>query len=358
VNQSGPNVTAEDVARKLGVSQSTISRAFSTSASISPQMRERVLEAARKLGYQPNVIARSLITRRTKIVAIVMANLVDPFYPVILDALTQAIQARGRQTLLFVPPDEGSLDETLTTLLQYQVDAIIIASATVSSRMVGVCASRATPLILFNRYVPGLKVAAVSCDNVASSREVADHLARTGHRRVAYVAGEPDATTNIDRRNGFVERWTALGLGAVIEVPGGAYSFEAGFAAAQQLARLPEIPDAIFFASDILAIGGLHALRDERIAVPDEISVIGFDDVPLTAWPAFDLTTVRQPIPEMVEIALDSLGLDNPAARTTPRVRFVPGQLVERGTSRERKRSGNRLDCPPGVGYLKEMRLE
>jgi DNA-binding LacI/PurR family transcriptional regulator len=300
-------------------------------------MRERVLEAARKLGYQPNIIARSLITRRTKIVAIVMANLVDPFYPVILDALTQAIQARGRQTLLFVPPEEGAMDETLSSLLQYQVDAIIIASATVSSRMVRVCANRDTPLILFNRYVPGLEVGAVSCDNVASSREVADFLARCGHIRPAFVAGEAEATTNIDRRNGFVERWAELGLGPVIEVPGGAYSFEAGFKAAQQLARLPQHPDAVFFASDILALGGLHAFREEGFSVPSEISVVGFDDVPLTAWAAFDLTTVRQPIPEMVQIAVDSLGFDAISVKEQPRVRLVPGELVVRGTSRDRR---------------------
>jgi DNA-binding LacI/PurR family transcriptional regulator len=123
-------VTAEDVARALGVSQSTISRAFTVSASIATETRARVMAAATALGYQPNVIARSLITRRTNIVAIVMENLTDPFYPVVLEELTQRIQGCGCQTLLFIPAHNQDVEDILPTLLQYQVDAIVITSAT------------------------------------------------------------------------------------------------------------------------------------------------------------------------------------------------------------------------------------
>src|ERR1700704_5725088 len=185
-SRKASQITAEDVARTLGVSQSTISRAFSMTASISEKTKSRVLETATALGYQPNVIARSLITRRTNIVAIVMANLVDPFYPVVLDELAQQIQSRGFQTLLFVPSQGQDVDDVLPKLLQYQVDAVVLTSATLSSAMARVCAERKMPLVLFNRYVPGLEVHAVSCDNVAGGRRVAEYLCGLGHVRPAF----------------------------------------------------------------------------------------------------------------------------------------------------------------------------
>src|ERR1700749_3610253 len=186
--KSPSHVTAQDVARTLGVSQSTISRAFSLTASISDEMKARVIKAANKLGYQPNVIARSLITRRTNMVAIVIANLVDPFYPVMLNELVQQVQAAGFQTLLFVPSDGQKVDDVMPSLLQYQVDAIILTSATISSAMARICAARDTPVISFNRYVPGLKIHAVSSDNVGGGRQVADYLFAPGPERVGFVA--------------------------------------------------------------------------------------------------------------------------------------------------------------------------
>src|ERR1700722_11046265 len=155
VTKAGTQVTAEDVARTLGVSQSTISRALSMTASISDEMKLRVIKAAYQLGYRPNVIARSLITRRTNMVAIVMANLIDPFYPVVLDELVQQVQARGFQMLLFVPPSEQAVDDIIPNPLQNQIDAIILPSATISSAMARICAARDTPVVSFNRYVPG-----------------------------------------------------------------------------------------------------------------------------------------------------------------------------------------------------------
>src|ERR1700728_813144 len=218
-------VTAQDVARTLGVSQSTISRAFSMTASISEEMKLRVVKAANKLGYQPNVIARSLITRRTNMVAIVMANLVDPFYPVVLDELVQQVQAGGFQTLLFVPS------------ARQKVDAIILTSATISSAMARICAARDTPVVSFNRYVPGLNIHAVSSDNVGGGRQVADYLVATGHERLAFISAQRDATTNRDRRSGFMSRLKQLKITSCLPEDGGEFSYEAGYAAAKRLLR-------------------------------------------------------------------------------------------------------------------------
>ncbi len=339
----GSGVTAHDVARALGVSQSTISRAFTVSASIAEDTKARVMKAANALGYQPNVIARSLTTRRTSIVAIVMANLTDPFYPVVLDALTQRIQARGYQTLLFVPSPQQDAEDILPTLLQYQVDAIVITSATVSSKMARACAARQTPVVLLNRYVPALRIHAVSCDNVAAGRMVAEFLIERGHVRPAYVAGLPEASTNLDRRRGYVARLKELGVRCPMEEEGGDYTFEAGFAATERLLRGRKLPDAIFYASDVMAFGGIEALRGAGLRVPDDVSVVGFDDVPLCEWPSHALTTVRQPVQEMVVAAIDMLGLgETPLPRGGPTIRLIEGLLVERASTMDRRRLGPR----------------
>ncbi|MGA7323727.1 MAG: LacI family DNA-binding transcriptional regulator [Rhodomicrobium sp.] len=326
-------ITAQEVAKRLGLSQSTVSRAFTSTASIHPKTRELVIEAAKSLGYEPNVIARSLITRRTNIIAVVMANLTDPFYPAVLEKLAQRIQGSGRQVLFFMIPPGKNVDDVMPSLLQYKVDAILIASATVSSQTASVCIGQGIPVVLFNRYVPGLKVAAVCCDNIASGRDVADYLYRTGHRRPAFVAGEVDVTTNLDRASGFISRFEQLGIALHANEIGGGFSYSAGYDATSRLIDLSELPDSIFFASDIMAIGGIEAIRAANLQVPEDISVVGFDDIPLASWPSYALTTVRQPIPEMVDAAATMLGLEKATdAKAARKILVLKGELVERGT--------------------------
>ncbi len=330
-------VTAEALARRLGISQSTVSRAFTDTASIHPKTRERVIKEAYSLGYQPNILARSLITRRTNIVAVVMASLSDPFYPVVLDQLAQRIQSSGRQVLLFIVPAGKNVDDVLPALLQYKVDAIVITSATVSSRMASVCAAQRIPVVLFNRYVPNLKVAAVCCDNIAGGRMVAEFLYNTGHVRPAYVGGERDATTNMDRAQGFINRTEELGLAIHAYDIGGAFRYAAGYDATDRLIRGSRKPDSIFFASDVMAVGGIDAIRAAGFRVPDDVSVVGFDDIPIADWPAYQLTTIRQPIAQMVDATAEILGFDTKAIRKPPRKsHFIQGDLIERKTVKNR----------------------
>jgi DNA-binding LacI/PurR family transcriptional regulator len=301
-------------------------------------MKVRVIKAANKLGYQPNVIARSLITRRTNMVAIVMANLVDPFYPVMLDELVQQVQAGGFQTLLFVPSAGQNTDDIVPNLLQYQVDAIILTSATISSAMARICAARDTPVVSFNRYVPGLNIHAISSDNVAGGRKVADYLVATGHERLAFVSAQRDATTNRDRRSGFVSRLKQLKINSCIQEDGGEFSYEAGYAAAKRLLRRLGRPDALFFASDVMAFGGIDAARELGLSVPEDISIVGYDDVPMAALPSYGLTTIRQPVREMAKAAMEVLGLGNDrTARSAPSTRIVMGTLITRASTVNRR---------------------
>ncbi|MBV9747751.1 MAG: LacI family DNA-binding transcriptional regulator [Acetobacteraceae bacterium] len=327
-------VTARQLARVLGISQSTVSRAFSPGGTVAPAMRARVLEAAARLGYQPNAIARSLSTRRSGIVGIVMATMTNPFYPEVLEHLSRRLHEADLRTLLFNVPPGQELDSELPLLLRYQVDAVVIASATISSAMAREWAATGRAAVLFNRTVPGAKVASVSCDNEAGGRAVADFLVARGHRCPAFVAGRRDTSTNLDRERGFLARLQDLGVPLHARVDGGEYSYEAGFAAALELAG--QRPDAIFFANDIMALGGMDALRHRlRLCVPEDVSVVGFDDIPMAAWPSYGLTTVQQPVQRMIEETVRILVEAGRGGEAT-QVHLLPGCLIERGSTRGR----------------------
>lgn len=330
--QGGKPVTARELARRLGVSQSTISRAYSQRASISPAMRARVLEAAGALRYQPNVIARSLTTRRSNIVGIVMATMTNPFYPEMLEQLTKALQQIGLQTLLFHVPPGQEVDSELPLLMQYQVEAVVIASATISSAMAREWTATGRPAVLINRTVPHAGVTTVSCDNEAGAREIADYLLARGHRRLAYVSGKPDTSTNVERERGFRGRLRERGVELHAVVAGEEYSYGTGYRAALQLAR--SRPDAVFFANDIMAVGGMDAFRHEcGLRVPDDIAVVGFDDIPMASWPSYRLTTVQQPLEQMVATTVRFLAkaLEGPAY--APCAHAIPGRLIERAST-------------------------
>jgi DNA-binding LacI/PurR family transcriptional regulator len=332
-------VTAKEVARELGVSQSMVSRAFTKEASISADMRLKVMEAAERLGYKPNAMARTLITRRSGIVGIVMGDLTNPFYPEVLEVLSKRLQQSNLQTLLFNVPAGQEVDDELPLLLQYQVDAVVITSATISSAMAKSCAARGIPVLLFNRYVPGAGVHAVSCDNYEGGRTVTRYLVERGHRKLVYVAGKKDTSTTMDRERGVNDCLAKLGMKLWGRDEAAEYTHEQGREAALRLLRGKRRPDAIFFANDIMAIGGLDAIRGELgLRVPEDVSVVGFDDIQMAGWPSHSLTTVRQPIAAMVEKTAELLDLSAAGKLPRPRSHLIPGQLIERSSCQDRRR--------------------
>lgn len=327
----GTIVTSRDVARFLGVSQSMVSRAFDPRGRVSPENRARIMKAAERLGYRPNVIARSLSTRRSGIVAIVMGTLENPFYPEVLDQLAIALDAAGFRSLLFrVPPDQD-VDGQLPALRQYNVDALIVTSASISSRIADEWQRDSRRIVLFNRTIPGTSVPSISCDNAGGARRLADLLVDSGHRRIVYVAGPQHTSTNRERESGFMARLMERGCALAGRVDTSAFSFAAGYAAAQQAMSVK--PDAIFFANDILALGGMDRLRGEfGLSIPGDISVVGFDDIPMAAWPSYDLTTIRQPLEEMVALTVSTIAGDAGGATT----QMVAGTLMSRGSVGQR----------------------
>jgi DNA-binding LacI/PurR family transcriptional regulator len=331
---SNSKPTSNDVARLAGVSQSTVSRSFDPESPISAETRERVLAAAAELGYQPNAIARSLITQRTNIIGIVMANLTDSqFYPNVLEQFTHRLQDMGKQVLLLTTPPGRSVDEMLTQILGYQVDALIIASLTPGNEIINFSNRGGRPVIMFNRYATGTNANVVCCDNVDGGRQVADYLLDTGHNRIAYVAGPENTTTNLMREKGFTEQLNQRGYHDILREQA-EYRYVAGRQAAHRLLAGDDRPDAVFCAADIIALGLMDAARyDLGIRVPDDLSVVGFDDVASAGWPAYDLTTIRQPVDEMITATLELLKQADQGDQE-PKTTLLPVELVVRGSTK------------------------
>ena len=328
-------VTAQDVARLAGVSQSAVSRVFTPGASVSPQTVRKVRSAADQLGYRPNVLARSLITGRSRIIGLVVAYLENYFYPEALEKLSNALQAKGYHVLVFMASQKaGNIDGVLDEILDYQVDGIVMASVAMSSDLAARCRSAGVPVVLFNRSQDDERLSAVTSDNLAGGRRIAELLAAGGHRRIGHVAGWEGASTTRDRERGFRDGLAEAGLAlAAREV--GNYNLEDARQAARRMFDRPDRPDAVFVANDHMAFAVMDVLRFELgLSVPGDVSVVGYDDVPPAAWPAYDLTTVRQRanamVAETVAILLDNI--ENPAA--PPRRVAIPGPLVVRRSAR------------------------
>lgn len=327
-------VTSIQVAKRAGVSQSTVSRVFSdNSPNVSEKARQRVIEAAQELGYQPNIIARMMSTRQTNIIGIVMATVTSPFYPYVLEKFLEELQAIDRQVLLFTASDNQSIDDILPLALQYQVDALIITSATLSSEMVSITTQRRTPVILFNRVIDAPNVSAVCADNVAGGRLAADVLLDNGHERLAFIAGLQNTSTSQEREHGFRERLQERGHNQWQRVQG-RYTYQSGYTATAALLDSDTIPDAIFCANDIMAIGAIDCLRERGLVVGQDVSVMGFDNIPMAAWGAYQLTTISQEVDRMIAKTIELMLKKIETPDITPHIERMDGQLIVRSSVR------------------------
>lgn len=297
-------VTSYDVARLAGVSQSAVSRCFKPGASVSARMRERVTRAAKELGYTPNAMARSLITRRSHLAGVLISNLTNLYYPEALSELGQGFSRHGVRLLLFTLPHESDVDVVLDQLWEYRVDGVI-AAARLSSEQVAQFEQRHIPLVFFNRYLKDRPSNAVCCDQAGAAALIVSRLVAAGHRRFGIISGPADSVVGEERRESAIARLTELGISAVKTVRG-RYDYESGAHGLQELVRaFRGAPDAVICANDVMALGCIDAAREDLgLSVPDQISVVGFDGVAPGRWRSYALTTLRQPVRRMAEAAV------------------------------------------------------
>ncbi len=328
-------VTSLEVAKLAGVSQSAVSRVFTPGASSSKKTNELVRKAATELGYRPNILARSLITGKSRIIGLVVAYLDNYFYPEALELLSSALQKKGYHVLVFMAAKTaGNIDDIVDGILDYQVDGIIAASVAMSSELATRCGAAGVPVVLFNRTQDDKRLSAVTSDNILGGQKIAEFLIATGHRKISYISGWEDASTQRDREKGFEDELTRNQLSIFSRESGNFNSNEAR-QAARKMFTADEIPDAVFVANDDMAFAVMDVIRFELdLKIPEDVSVVGYDDVPIASWPAYNLTTVRQPANRMVAEAVSIL-MDSIENKTTePRRIEIDGPLIIRGSTK------------------------
>ncbi len=299
-----------DIARFAGVSQSTVSRVMSHDPRISESTRARVEDAMSRLGYRPNAAARTLITGRSHLLGLVVSNITNPFYPEMIESIVAAAAEHDYTVVLGNTQEREDRQLSLLDLLiEQQVDGAILTSPLRDSA--AAIARRGldrVPLVTVNRRMTGQRLDSVHLDNVGAGRLVAEHLVGLGHRRIGFVGGLASASTNADRLAGV--RAALRDLGCALraqDVVDGEFTWRHGYAVATSALAGRSRPTALICADDLIALGVMDASLDLGLRIPDDVAVVGFDDVPVAALRPIGLTTVRQPVAQMGRLAVELL---------------------------------------------------
>jgi len=328
-------VTVHDVARRAGVSIATVSRALTGVRRVAPEIVSRVQVAAAELGYRPDTVARSLRRQETRSVGLLVADITNPFFP----ALVQAVEASARQAELGVLFGDACNDpaverDVVELLLGRRVDALLISPChRVRSRAAVVAAAEAVPVVQLDRFA-STAAHYVGLDHEDAVVRLLDHLTVSGRTRFALIASDPSISTAWERQAAYVRRAPGYDRAAADRILVGEFSVEWGRAAAGQIVRdWPEV-DAVICANDLIAIGALQELQRLGVDVPGRIAVTGFDDTLLASTAAPALTSVEQPLRQMAEAAIELVGGSMKGAVAVRRK--IPGALVPRASSAAR----------------------
>lgn len=330
----GTFVTAADVAERAGVSRSAVSRTFTPGASVSIEARSRILDAAGRLGYRVNRLARSLTIARSNIVGLVGADLHQPFHAECLATLSAALLADGFQCMLLNAANaERDMGALIERVLEYRVCAIVVMNGMPPSRIVNECLGNGVPVILVNKPMPGFAVDTVVTDHAAGGRAAAELLLAAGCRRLALVSSSARTASLEGRLDAFSKR--AMEAGVPVRIwREGPTDYSTGREAALAMLADDAI-DGAFCVTDLIALGFLDAARlDRGRRVPDELSVIGFDDISQAAWNGYQLTTFRQPVRLLTDAVMQVIRQRAENPESTHAVFTLPASLVVRKTVR------------------------
>jgi DNA-binding LacI/PurR family transcriptional regulator len=333
-------VTLEQVAEVAGVSRATVSRVVNGSPLVSQGVKEAVEAAAERLGYVPNRAARSLVTRRSDSIGLVIAEPMtllfgDPFFPKVLRGVTEVARAHDLQLVLFMPQSMADFERLVGYASAGHVDGMLFVSLHGADPTPARIAERGVPVVLCARPLQPMDVSWVDADNVAGAASAVGHLVESGRTRVATVAGPQDMVPGRDRLLGWRTALEASGLEVdpSLAEPAADFTHEAGTMAMEALLeRRPEL-DAVFAASELLALGALRALKDAGRRVPEDVAVAGFDDSPLAATADPPLTTVLQPIEEMGRVMARMLLTAIETGDRTARSKVLGTELIVRAST-------------------------
>jgi LacI family transcriptional regulator len=326
------------VALAAGVSQSTVSRALRGDPRVREDTRRLIQETADRLGYRPAWAAPEP-PPSTRTIAVVVSDLTNPFFPSLLTPVHDELRIMGYRVVLYAErTDIPTGQQALHNLLDRSIDGVLVTTATLDSRLEDQLAGRDLPIVLLNRYVDGMSVDRVVADNRQGGATAARHVLELGHRSTGIIRGPANTSTSRDRYAGLLDGFERAGV-ALDErlVREGPYAHQSGYQHARELLRLPNRPTALVCGNDVIAFGAIDAARSLGLDVPGDVSVIGFDDVPMAAWEVFQLTTVRQPLAEMARTAARLLveRIEHDGDIGSGRERLFATNLVRRSTTRQ-----------------------
>jgi LacI family transcriptional regulator len=299
-------VTSHDVARLAGVSQPTVSRALRDNPKVSEETKQRVRDAAKALGYVPSEAGRALSSGRTRRIGLLLTDLENQFYQYVITPIHRELEAMGYQLVLQTETsDTGQVTERLVA---NGLQGVLLATTTLDSVLPVRLRDRGVPFVYFNRISTAVESDQVVVDPTDGLKEAAGSLVRFGHRRVAAIFGPRNTSTGERREAALREALEDHGVAISSRyAQHGPFDFESGSAGAHRLLSLAERPTAIVCGNDVVALGALNAARELDIAVPDEVSIIGFDDLPVASWPIVRLTTVAFDLEAMARAAASLL---------------------------------------------------
>jgi DNA-binding LacI/PurR family transcriptional regulator len=338
------SVTSRDVARAAKVSQALVSRAFTGRGRIAPETRDRIIRIAAEIGWQPNALAASMVTGDAPLVAVITTRLSFDWRAQVLSHLLKAFEERHLQPLLFHADRDEEVDRLLAETISWRTRGVVVTAGSISEKRAEAILSRGQFLAAFNRPANHPGAFATATDNLRAGAEAAKLFLDEGRERCLVLAGPRDSWASSTRTEGFVSALMAEGLAPLVwhNEP---MSPEMGAACAARVLALPvgQRPDGVFSTNDALALGFMDGLRASGTAIPQDLSLIGFDNLPASSWIPYRLTTFEQPLDAMVAGVLDHiaahelrrLGEREPhAAPTTNELIYRAPRLIRRGTTR------------------------
>lgn len=322
--------TSKDVALLAGVSQSTVSRAFSPKANLAPETRQKVMEAAKVLNYQPNALARGLVMSQSDIIAVVKGYTQNAIFSNILSEIVYLLQQADKRVIYFEAKENESIDDLAHKIMRYQIEGLVLLYVNLASELTAYCKQRQIPVLQIHRHSISVTTNAVLPDNYAAAGEAARLFIDKGYRNFAYLAGNIDSSTNMERQLGFQKVLQSNGYHSPTILQGD-YTYESGMEAMKKMLPKLTLPVAILSANDLMAYGAIDVLKYEySMKLGKDVGIAGFDNLPMGNWPSYRLTSFAQPIAQMAKEGIELLFANIKNRNMVPVERRYPMTLIER----------------------------